>query len=157
MAELPPNWAGFIATIEGRQSTFSAPMVDGKPVFGVEGIEPGAEQNFSILVELLRGDAPLPPEVRSWLADLFDDHAGSELQVKTLLRRHRGKPPAAPGQHFEAARHFRDLVVGGMSRQRALEAAGTMGGIKRSTIEKAIAEFEEAEAQARRDAWNDEP
>ncbi|MBA9065449.1 hypothetical protein GGQ91_004866 [Methylobacterium fujisawaense] len=157
MAELPPNWAGFIATIEGRQSTFSAPMIDGKPAWGIEGIGPGSEQNFSILVEVLRGDAPLPREVRSWLADIFDEHSGSELQVKALSRRHRGKPPAGPGQHFEAVRHFRDLVDGGMSRQRALEAAGTKAGIKRSTIEKAIAEFEEAEEQARRYAWTDEP
>ncbi|KQP07719.1 hypothetical protein ASF28_11370 [Methylobacterium sp. Leaf99] len=162
MAELPPNWASFFASIEGRQSTFSAPMLDGKPTWGIEGIAPDAQQNFSILVGLLRGDAPLPPEVRSWLADLFDERSDSEFQIKGLARRHRGKPPAAPGQHFEAVRRFRVMIEEGMDRQKALWEAGkddekdAVPRIMRSTMEKAIAEFEEAERVGHADAWDDE-
>lgn len=157
MAEFPPNWDGFFASIEGRQSTFSAPMSDGKPAFGLERVEAGETQNFEILVELLRGGAPLPREVRSWLADIFDKNSKSEFQIKALSRRHRGKPAAEPGQHFEAVRHFRDLVDSGMSRQRALDAAGTKSGIKRSTMEKAIAEFEDAETEGRREVDGSNP
>ncbi|WP_267356639.1 MULTISPECIES: hypothetical protein [unclassified Methylobacterium] len=153
MAELPPNWAGFFATIEGRESAFSAPMIGGKPAWVGEGIGPGAEQNFGILVELLRSDAPLAREVRSWLADVFDEKAESEFQVKALVRRRRGKPPTAPEQYIEVTRHFRELIEKGMSRQRALKVVGLKAKITRSTVEKAIARVSEAERIGHADAW----
>lgn len=162
MAKLPPNWDGFFAAIEGRESIVSAPMADDKPAWGAEAIRMGAKQNFSLLIEVLRGDAPLAPEVRNWLADLFDEQSDSEFQIKGLARRRRGKPEGVPGQHFEAVRRFRALIEKGMNRQTALWEAGKDNEedvepkIGRSTMEKAIAEFEEAERTGHADAWGDD-
>ena len=96
----------------------------------------------------------MPPEVRGWLADLFDDRADSEFQIKALSRRRRGVPSAEIGKHWPAARHFRDLVAGGVPRKRALGQAGEAFEISRSTLEAAIAELAEAEAETRDEPWN---
>lgn len=162
MAKFPPDWDGFFAAIEGRPSAFSGSIVDGQPDWAV-GASPKAEQqNLKLLVDLLRSSSPLAPEVRGWLADLFDEQAESEFQVKALVRRRRGKPAAVPGQHIEAVRRFRNLLEKGVDRKTALWEAGKENKsdkepkISRSTMEKAIADIVEAERIGRADAWGDD-
>lgn len=155
MSALPPNWPGFFATVEGRACEFPASLDGaGRPTWEVGRPPVGAGQDLRLLAALLRGDAPLPPEVRAWLADLFDDRADSEFQVKALSRRRRGVPSAEIGKHWPAARHFRDLVASGMGRKHALGQTGDKFGVGRSTLEAAIAELDEAEAETRDEPWN---
>ena len=156
MTALPPNWSGFFATVEGRECDVPATLSEaGLPTWGGRRLPAGGGQDLQLLVTLLRGDAPLPRAVRTWLADLFDDRADSEFQVKALSRRRRGKPTRAIGEHWDAVHHFRKLIADGMGRKHALGQTGEKFRVGRSTLEAAITELSKAEAEYRADLWDE--
>jgi hypothetical protein len=97
------KWSLVRDTVEGRQSTASCSVTDGRICFHAAPIAKRAEPNLRLLSAILRSDEPLPPIAREWLADLFDPRADSEFRVKELVRRSRGPGRVSDCHNWDAA------------------------------------------------------
>ncbi len=120
-------------------------MIDGKLQRSFDGVPKGAQPNLRLLSDFLRGDQPIPNEIRIWLADLFDPSANTSVQVKTLLKR---KPGRQTIDHFEAVHYFNSHsnVPEGPTRQQLLAITQEKFGINStSTLEAALANYKDAE------------
>jgi hypothetical protein len=84
------KWEFVRDAVEGRQSTASCSVREGRIVFDATPVAKRAKSNLKLLSQILRSDESLPAIAREWLADLFDPDAASEFRVKALSRRARG-------------------------------------------------------------------
>jgi hypothetical protein len=74
--------------IEGRDFDFSVEFPDQKPLTAKQLKQlKMPEPSTKLLVELLQSDIPLTPAMRRWLADLLDETAKTDLQLKFGQRR----------------------------------------------------------------------
>ena len=97
------KWELVRDTVEGRQSTASCSVLNGKISFHAAPVAKRADQNLKLLSEILRSDEPLPAVARKWLADLFDPAAKSEFRIKELSRRARGPGRVGDCHNWDAA------------------------------------------------------
>lgn len=97
------KWEFVRDTVEGRQSTASCSVKNGRIVFYAAPVGKRAEPNLRLLSQILRSDEPLPSVAREWLANLFDPDADSEFRVKELSRRARGPGRTGLCHNWDAA------------------------------------------------------
>jgi hypothetical protein len=100
--------------VEGRQSTASCSVRNGRVVFDAAPVAKRAAPDLKLLSQILRSNEPLPSIAREWLADLFDPDGNSERRVKALSYRARG--PARMG-------HCHDWDAAAYAERRMEEGA----------------------------------
>ena len=154
MAKLTP-WSEFMAAVEGRVDARPMAVVDGLPTFTEDAPAPKPVPNLLLLSALLRGGALLPPDVRSWLADLFDPDAAGLMRVAGLVKRREGPMPGPVLKHSAAVETFRAALDSGRHRKGALGDTMQAHWIGKTTLEKAIADQEAAEEEHARAARDD--
>lgn len=155
MAKLPPPWSEFMARVEGRADARPMAVVDGFPALAFGPPERKPSPNPALLSALLRGGAPIPPDVRGWLADLFDPESAGLMQVAGLTKRGDGPMPGPVLKHSAAVESFRAALDGGRHRKGAVIDIMQAHMIKRTTLEKAIADQDAAEEEHARAARED--
>lgn len=104
-ATVARKWEFVRDVVEGRQSTASCSVKDGKIVFCATPVKKRAEPNLKLLSEIIRSNEPLPAGARQWIADLLDPDADSEFCVKRLLRRARGPGRTGNCHNWDAAEY----------------------------------------------------
>lgn len=151
------KWRAVRETVEGRQSSSSCVLKDGRVIWSGRRIPKSAKPNLKFLSEILRSDEPLPPVAREWLASLFDPDSDSEYRVETLIRRPVGAKPAGRSHNWDAATYALELMRWGEDR-RALKARGekwetwkraifltaTKFNLTKSAVERAIKSYRDA-------------
>jgi hypothetical protein len=148
-------WDLFRTTVEGRPSPASCVWENGTPIFCAIPIEKSSDPNLSLLAEMLRSEAPIPSEVRAWLADMMDPCATSDFQFKKLSKRGRGPKSIGHTANWPAAEYARVLMRQPKdprkpeileARKSAIGKAADEFKLKKSSIEKALSNLIDSEA-----------
>jgi len=147
------KWELVRDTVEGRQSTASCSVSNGRIVFDATPVAKRADQNLKLLSQVLRSDEQLPAIAREWLADLFDPDASSEFRVKELARRARGPGRSGLCHNWDAAAYAERRMEEGERADdpqardarpdkyaEAVIAAADKYGIAPSAVKKALKE-----------------
>lgn len=143
-----PLWDLFKRTVEGRPGPLSVAMEEGRLGIKDKPILKGAQPNARPLVDLLRSGAPIPPEVRAWLADLLDADAVTPLRLE-FTHRTRGAPARDGTEHWPAAEMVERLIERGELRKNAVDDAAAHYRLSRSTVEAACASLKAAREEHR--------
>jgi hypothetical protein len=120
----------------------------------LEPIPKGSRPNINLLAELLRSETPIPSDIRIWLADMMDENATSDFQFKVLSKRKRGAKVNGDSANWDAAKYFEELIDKGETRKRAMGKTEEKCGIKKSSINNAVASRRSAQEES--DAINRE-
>jgi hypothetical protein len=99
-----------------------------------------------LLAEMLRSGAPIPVEVRGWLADMVDPNAKSDFQFKKLSKRGRGAKTTGHTANWDAAEFVSNRMAAGDTRQEAIGSALGKFHIEKAAIEEALRSMKEAKA-----------
>ena len=162
MPKLPDDWSTFKRAVEGQVKPSSCVIEGGLPVFNSDpDVQKPPKSNLLVLAQVLRGNQPIPQDIRNWLADMMDPEAESSFKFQ-LKKNGRGPKRSGVTRHWEAAKYVVECVSNGVTRKQALGNAETKFNLSRSTLEIAIAEYkavEETEHQIGVDEgwWPDTP
>jgi hypothetical protein len=139
-------WDLFRITVEGRVSPASCAWENGTPIFCAIPIKKKAKPDLLLLAEMLRSGAPIPVEVRGWLADMVDPNAKSDFQFKKLSKRGRGAKTTGHTANWDAAEFVSNRMAAGDTRQEAIGSALGKFHIEKAAIEEALRSMKEAKA-----------
>jgi hypothetical protein len=96
---------------------------------------------LKLLSDFLKGNEPIPDEVRHWLADLFDPDADNAYKLK-MLQRNPGAKRAGLSNNWDAAKHADRLMEYGDHKwETAVQGAAEKFGISASAVEIAIKSY----------------
>lgn len=110
---------------------------------GADPIPAGATPDLKSIANFLHGTVDIPPQLRGWLADLFDPSASSEFQFKRLSKRKTGRKKGTPAIVQMGLRVF-ELMDEGATRQQAIGKVEEEFKVRRTLVEKAMKEVREA-------------
>lgn len=145
MPKLPDDWSTFKRAIEGQVKPSSCVIEGGLPVFNSDpDVQKPPKSNLLVLAQVLRGNQPIPQDIRNWLADMMDPEAESSFKFQ-LKKNGRGPKGSGVTRHWEAAKYVVESVSNGVTRKQALGNAETKFNLSRSTLEIAIAEYKAVE------------
>ena len=150
MPKLPDDWSTFKRAVEGLVTSSSCVIQDGLPVFNCDpDVQKPPKSNLLVLAQVLRGNQPIPQDIRNWLADMMDPEAESSFKFQ-LKKNGRGPKGSGVSLHWEAAKYVVECDEKKLPRKQTLGNAEKKYNLSRSTILKAIAEYKpvaEAEHQ----------
>jgi len=141
MPKLPDDWSTFKRAVEGLVTSSSCVIEGGLPVFNSDpDVQKPPKSNLLVLAQVLRGNQPIPQDIRTWLADMMDPEAESSFKFQ-LKKNGRGPKGSGVSLHWEAAKYVAESISNGVTRKQALGNAETKFKLSRSTLEIAIAEY----------------
>jgi hypothetical protein len=144
MPKLPDDWSTFKRAVEGQVTPSSCVIKGGLPVFNSDpDVQKPPKSNLLVLAQVLRGNQPIPQDIRNWLADMMDPEAESSFKFQ-LKKNGRGPKRSVINRNWDAAIYVSECIRNGVTRKQALGNAETKFGLKRSSIEAAIVNYEAA-------------
>lgn len=133
----------FRDTVEGHAGKFSVALKADDLVIDVNAIPVGAVQRPELVVDLLRSDAPLTPELRQVIADMVDPGATSDFCFENFARR-RGPGRPAKADWLHVGYFIQMKIAEGVSQKEAVYLAREEFGIKRSSANKHLTRCRDA-------------
>ena len=144
MVKLPIDWSTFKLAVEGLVTPASCVIDNGLPDLNwTPVLQKPPKSNLLVLAQVLRGNQPIPQDIRNWLADMMDPEAESSFKFQ-LKKNGRGPKRSVINRNWDAAIYVSEFIHNGVTRKQALGNAETKFGLKRSSIEAAIANYEAA-------------
>ena len=138
MPKLPDDWSTFKRAVEGLVTSSSCVIQDGLPVFNCDpDVQKPPKSNLLVLAQVLRGNQPIPQDIRNWLADMMDPEAESSFKFQ-LKKNGRGPKRLGVTRHFEAAKYVVEQVLKNVPRKQALGNAETKFNLSRSEVARLV-------------------
>jgi len=144
MVKLPVDWSTFKLAVEGLVTPASCVIDNGLPDLNwTPVLQKPPKSNLLVLAQVLRGNQPIPQDIRNWLADMMDPEAESSFKFQ-LKKNGRGPKKSVINRNWDAAIYVSECIRNGVRRKQALGNAENKFGLKRASIEAAIADHEAA-------------
>lgn len=132
----------FKDAVEALEGRFAFCIEEGRPKFSCQLIPQNSPPNMQILIDYLRSDLPLSPDLRNWLADMLDANVDSQLNL--AIKRVSGRPRAAATRYYDRVCEVEDLIENGMARKQAIGIVSGKNNLPPDTLKKAMKSMEDA-------------